>query len=891
MRTLLVPTFLLALLYMACTPKSGPKMVSTAPAQPAEPAAWDTLGKPLSGEEDGEAPAEYSLMDGAEITPEAAPQSDTLPPYNPSHTFEHDLIHTKVELSFDWAKKHANGKATLTLRPWFYATDQVTLDAKNFDIKSVTLLPSQVGAGPGADLKYDYNNEQLTVQLGKTFTRSEEFKLQIVYTAKPDERKVGGSAAITSDKGLYFINADGAIADKPRQIWTQGETESNSCWMPTVDKPNERCTQEMYLTVEDKYKTLSNGVLASSKKNPDGTRTDYWKMDKPHAPYLFMMAIGEYAVVKDKWRGIDVDYYVEPKYEQYARDIYPYTTEMLEFFSTKLGYPYPWQKFSQVVVRDYVSGAMENTTAVIFGEFMQKDRRELLDQHWTNEGIVAHEMFHQWFGDLVTTESWANLTLNEGFANYSEYLWAEHKHGRDEADAHAEEQREGYIFSAADGGHPLIHYGYADRESMFDAHSYNKGGLTLHMLRQEVGDEAFFASLQRYLKKNEYTDVEAHELRMAFEDVTGRDLNWFWNQWFFSAGHPNLEINYQWDEGSKKMRVTIAQTQDADNKVPYIFEMPLAVDLYDASGKARRERIRVTKRTQTFEFDAPAQPALVNVDADKTLLCVKTDNHTPEEFAFLYRNGKNYFDRAEALEALKSEKTALAKQVFAEALADKSRHLRQKAAQRADLDNPATLATLLRLSESDPDPQVRATALTALGKTGDKQYAATMQKYLGAEQPFSVVGAALAALARLDPQAALGVAKSFENDDSDGIIQTLSELYGNNPSRENLPFFEKKMDKTDYMGAFAFFDNYQKTLTSIGDPALLDAGVDRLKAISTDSKTSLFRRFGATKAIADIRKHCEEKGDSARATALGKLIDQIKEQETDTTLKLYYGMF
>ena len=885
MRKLFLPTFLLAFLYIACTPKTGSKTATTVPTPPTEPAAWDTLGKPLTGEDD-EAPAEYNLMDGAEITPEAAEMSDTLPPYNASHTFEHDLIHTKVELSFDWVKKRANGKATLTLRPWFYATDKVTLDAKNFDIKSVTF------DGKADALKYDYNNEQLTVQLGKTFTRTEEFKIAITYTAKPDEREAfGGSAAITSDKGLYFINADGATPDKPRQIWTQGETESNSFWMPTVDKPNERCTQEMYITVEDKYKTLSNGLLISSKKNTDGTRTDYWKMDKPHAPYLFMMAIGEYAVVKDKWRGIDVDYYVEPKFEQYARDIYPHTTEMLEFFSNKLGYAYPWQKFSQVVVRDYVSGAMENTTAVIFGEFMQKDRRALLDNHWTNEGIVAHEMFHQWFGDLVTTESWANLTLNEGFANYSEYLWAEHKHGREEAEAHEQDEREGYIFSAADGGHPLIHFGHGSREDMFDAHSYNKGGATLHMLRTEVGDEAFFAALQRYLKKNEYTDVEAHELRLAFEDVTGRDLNWFWNQWFYAAGHPNLEINYGWDEATKKASVTISQTQAAENKVPYIFELPLAVDIYDASGKSRREQIRVTKRSQTFLFDAPAQPAFVNVDANKTLLCVKTDNHSPEEFAFLYRNGKNYLDRSEALEALKTEKTALASQIFSEALADKSRHLRQKAIQRADLDNSATLTTLSKLADSDPDPQVRATALTSLAKTGDKQYAATMQKYLGTEQPYSVVGAALAGLAKLDPQAAIGIAKSFENDESDGIIQTLSELYGNNPSRDNLPFFEKKMAKVDYMGAFAFFDNYQKSLVGINDPTLIDAGVDKLKAISMDAKTSLFRRFGATKAIADMRKVFEEKGNTAKAEALGKLIEQIKEQETDATLKLYYGMF
>ncbi|HMX40657.1 MAG TPA: M1 family metallopeptidase, partial [Saprospiraceae bacterium] len=595
MRHFLFPTILMTFLHLACTPKPGSKMVSTPPAPPAETVTWDTIGKPVLGEDDEEAPAEYNLMDGAEVRPQSAPMADTLPRYQASHTFEHDLIHTKVELSFDWAKKRANGRATLTLRPWFYATDRVTLDAKNFDIKSVTF------EGKTEPLRYDYDNAQLTVHLGKTFTRTDEYKISITYTAKPDEREnFGGSAAITGDKGLYFINADGADPNKPRQIWTQGETESNSYWMPTVDKPNERCTQEMYLTVEDKYKTLSNGLLISSKKNADGTRTDYWKMDRPHAPYLFMMAIGEYAVVKDKWRGIDVDYYVEPKYEAYARDIFPYTPEMLEFFSNKLGYPYPWQKFSQVVVRDYVSGAMENTTAVIFGEFMQKNKRELLDNHWSNEGIVAHEMFHQWFGDLVTTESWSNLTLNEGFANYSEYLWAEYKHGRDEADAHEREQREGYIFSAADGGHPLIHFGYDDREAMFDAHSYNKGGAVLHMLRQEVGDEAFFVALQRYLKKNEYSDVESHELRLAFEDVTGRDLNWFWNQWFFAAGHPNLEINYQWDEGSKQANVTIAQTQEAVNGVPYVFDLPLAVDIYEPSGKVRREQIRVTRRTQTF---------------------------------------------------------------------------------------------------------------------------------------------------------------------------------------------------------------------------------------------------------------------------------------------------
>lgn len=885
MRKLFLPALLAAfVLYTACTPKSGSQMASTpTPAQ--EPVAWDTMGKPLMGEEEAEEPIEYASMNEVEVMPEKPQEPDTLLPYNPSHTFEHDLLHTKIEISFDWAQKRANGTATLTMRPWFYPTDKVMLDAKNFDIKSVTF------DGKPDPLKYDYNNEQLTINLGKMYTRNDEFKVKIQYTAKPEEREsIGGSAAISQDKGLYFINADGADKDKPMQIWTQGETESNSFWFPTVDKPNERCTQEMYITVEQKFKTLSNGVMVSSKKNADGTRTDYWKMDKPHAPYLFMMAIGEYAVVKDKWRGIDVDYYVEPKFEPYARDIYPYTTEMLEFFSNKLGYAYPWSKFSQVVVRDYVSGAMENTTAVIFGEFMQKNKRELLDDHMTNEKVVAHEMFHHWFGDLVTTESWSNLTLNEGFANYSEYLWLEHKHGKDEADFHEMQERQGYIFSAAGGGHPLIHFGYDNREDMFDAHSYNKGGAILHMLRNQIGDDAFFTALQRYLKKHELTDVEAHELRLAFEDVTGQDLNWFFNQWFFSAGHPNLDINYGWDESAKKATVTIAQTQEGEG-VTRIFDLPLTVDIYDASGKVTHERIRLTKRSQTFSFDAPTRPALIDADASRTLLAVKRDNHTPEEWAFMYRNAPQFLARWEALEALGEDKSGMAQQVFELALKDKFYGIRQKALQHVDPEKAEVLSTIAEMADKDTDPGVKATAIQILGESGDKKYMPLIQKGLGTDQPYSVVGAALSALTQLDPQAAVAASKVLQNDDSDAIVPVLTELYGENPDRSNLPFFEQKIDKVDYMGAFSFFDNYQKVLVGIGDMEIISNGIDRFKNIALDGTTSQWRRFGATKAIADIRNYYKEKGEMEKVTALRTLLGEIKEKETDATLKMYYNMF
>ncbi|MFN7832769.1 MAG: M1 family metallopeptidase [Bacteroidota bacterium] len=862
------------LLFAACTPKAARNGLGR-PDRVTEPGVYDTIGKPVTGEDD----IVYDFEEPAAINP------DSLPPYNPAHTLEIDLIHEKVEISFDWTKRRANGRATLVMKPWFYSTDRVSLDAKNFDIDKVTFV------GQGVSLKYDYDNEKLTVYLGRKYTRKDTFALEITYLAKPEERdEFGGSDAITSDKGLYFINADGSDPEKPRQIWTQGETESNSFWMPTVDKPNERCTQEMYITVDDKYKTLSNGLLISSVKNSDGTRTDYWKMDKPHAPYLFMMAVGEFAVVKDKWRGIDVDYYVEPKFEPQAREIYPNTVEMLEFFSGKLNYPYPWQKYSQVVVRDYVSGAMENTTAVIFGEFMQKSARELRFDSETNEKVVAHEMFHHWFGDLVTTENWANLTLNEGFANYSEYLWFEHKHGREAADNHLMNEQQGYIESAYGGGHPLIHYGYNSREDMFDAHSYNKGGCVLHMLRLQLGDEAFFEALNRYLINNKYTAVEVDELRMAFEEVTGQDLHWFFDQWFIGAGHPVLDISYGWEENVKKASVTIRQSQEGD-KVTRVFNLPLAVDIYDAAGNAVRHNIRVVKREQTFYFDLPGKPALVNVDADKGLLCDKTDNHTPEEWAFMYRYAPLFRDRVEALTGLQNAESELTETVSKEALKDSSKVIRRMAIGALNPADPALLADIIRMAESDTDSDIRAACIDYLGRLKEPAYRPVFEKGLSPDLPNNVIGASLNGLAALDPAAAAKAGKILEQADTDDFVAILSDLYCLVPDTANLHFFESKFDKPDGYDAFSFFDNYKKLLLSINNTDILDAGVTRLSDVSKDMKQSVWRRFACTKAISDIRKKYDEEGDRQREARMKMIIREIMDSETDPMLKQYYAEF
>lgn len=883
-----VPFITAAFVFVLGCHRGAQKSQTASPTKPEEPTSWVDV-KPLMGEEDTTLVVEQVILDPIEVNPSRATDPDTLSPYNPSFTQRHDLIHTRIDISFDWAKRRANGKATLTLRPWFYSTDQLELDAKNFDIQLVELEKTK------QPLVYKYDNERLIIQLDRIYNRQEVFSVVIQYTAKPEERTAGGSAAITSDKGLYFINPDGKEPGKPRQIWTQGETESSSFWFPTIDKPNERCTQEMYITVDQQYKTLSNGLLVKSVKNTDGTRTDYWKMDQPHAPYLFMMAIGDFSVVKDVWRGKEVSYYVEPAYERYARDIFPHTPEMLSFFSQKLNYEYPWSKYAQVVVRDYVSGAMENTTAVLFGEYMQKTKRELLDDHLTNEKVVAHEMFHHWFGDLVTTESWANLTLNEGFANYSEYLWLEHKYGKDLADWHLQQEQQGYFAMASDGGHPLIHYGYEHREDMFDAHSYNKGGCVLHMLRQYVGDEAFFAAINSYLKRNEYTSVEVDELRIAFEDLTGMDLNWFFNQWFLGAGHPELDISYRWDAEESQMEVTIEQVQQAENGVSRIFRLPMTVDIY-LDSIVERKSIEVTKRKQIFRFPLKMVPKLVNVDADKTLLCVKTDRHTPSEWMYLYENGKCFRDRMEAFESLvqatDSLSKSLASNMLLKALNDKSAVIRGMALSMVDPREEKVALQVAKLAASETEPTVRASAISTLGTLRDRSYLPVLFAALEGEQAYSIVGAALSAMVSIDSSAALLAARKLESDSSLALVTILAGIYAQHSDPVLLPWYRRHLNKVDQMAAFEFFDQYQSFLFRLNDVKELDVAVEQWKKIAlTPEENSEWRRFAAAKSIVFTRNFFGERMDEERVKYLDQLFDEIKEREKSETLRMYYGLF
>ncbi len=555
-----------------------------------------------------------------------------------------DLKHMDLEISFNWEKEQVFGNAILRLSPYFYPTNEIVLDAYNMDVKDLSLN----GALP---LNYTNQYGQLIIKLDRTYSRDEDILLHIQYVANPSLGQVV-EAGRQSDLGLYFINSDQSNPEKPMQIWSQGETQYNSRWFPTVDQPNERYTHDIKITVADRFATLSNGYLVSSNKYDKLTRTDHWRMDDEHAPYLTMIAVGEFAVVNDQWNGKPLMYFVEKDYEAYAQKIFNHTPEMLTYFSDLTGVAYPWDKYAQMVVRDFVAGAMENTTAVTFGEFVQKTDVELIDNH--NDDIVAHELFHHWFGDYVTCESWANLTLNEAFANYSEYLWTDFKYGQEEADYKRRQELYGYLYQAKNQGtHPLIDYHYSDKENMFDAHSYNKGGLVLHMLRAEIGDDAFFAGMQKYLKDNAGSAVEVDELRMAYEEVTGRDLQVFFNQWFLSSGHPELNIQYTIE--ADKVIIDVEQVQSLESSIA-VFDIPLEFDIYDINGKVVRQAVRMTKRKQSYELSSMGRDIdWINFDPAHTLLAEFQENKTKEDYIKELNHAKRQYDQNEALEKLAEE--------------------------------------------------------------------------------------------------------------------------------------------------------------------------------------------------------------------------------------------
>jgi len=793
-----------------------------------------------------------------------------VPYYHATAPKINDLIDTKLDVKFDYQHSHLIGKEWVTLKPHFYPTDSVRLDAKWMDIKTIGVMEN----GKVVPLKYHYEDSlSVAIQLDRTYKNNERYVLYIDYVARPND--VHTKPGFKYDgKGLYFVNPLGNEPGKPTQIWTQGEAESSSCWFPTIDKPDQKTTEQVSMTVPAKYTTLSNGLLISQKTNTDGTRTDTWKQSLPHCPYLFMMAVGEFKIYKDKWRNKEVNYYLEPAYFPYAKQIFGQTPEMMELFSKALGVDFAWEKYAQVVVRDYPLGAMENSSATLHGDYVQKSPWDLIDDPNGSGGTtIAHELFHQWFGDLVTCESWSNETLNESFAVFGEKYWNEKKYGKDDGDAKRYDELQAYLNNGTAYKQALTPFVYTDEEGVNGSNIYDKGGLVLSMLRNYLGDDAFFKGLGLYLKTHAFKNAEVQDLRLAEEEISGQDLNWFFNQWYYGAGHPVLDIAYQWNEADHTEKVFISQKQEGQ-----IFHVPIAVDLY-AGGKAVRKQVWLTQKTDTLTFNLAAKPDLVNVDADKILITKKTDHKTLQEFSYQYHHAPLYLDRLEALNAaIIHETSEQGLGIVLAAMKDKYHGLRIKAIRSLKMDSTevakAALPILADLAVNDVNYPVRAAAIGVLGKTKSKDYLSIYKTSLSSPS-YTVKGAALIAQNSTDPEAAFKSAKSMEADGKGQLGQAIVTIYASNGSDKEWPYVIDSYGKSTVQQKFNLIQGpFTQMICSLNNKEYVQQGINAIKDLAVS-----FKRFNIAPKLITALQQIEEArkklNDTESASAAEKAISEI----------------
>jgi aminopeptidase N len=774
--------------------------------------------------------------------------------YRATSTKTHQLVHTKLDVQLDFENAQLYGKEWLTLYPYFYPAQQVTLDAKGMEIKTVALVQGNTTV----PLKYTYDKEKLNIVLNKTYQAQEKYTLYFEYISKPEELDVKGSAAIMDAKGLYFINPGNKIPNKPVQVWTQGETESNSVWFITIDKPNQQTTQELSMTVPDSFVTLSNGLLVHQKKNSNGTRTDTWKLDIPHAPYLFFMGAGMFEIIKDKpFKSKEISYYVEKPYAPYAKEIFGNTAEMLQFFEDFTGVPYIWPKYAQIVCRDYVSGAMENSTAVIHQYNAYQNNRELADGNsW--EETIAHEAFHHWFGNIVTTESWSNLTINESFANYSEYLWLEYKYGKDKADEHAMKDRESYI-NGKNGNKDLVRFYYDDKEDMFDAVSYNKGGRILHMLRHYVGDDAFKKALQLFLTRYKHQPVEAVQLRLAFEEVTGIDLNWFWNQWYFGSGHPKLQIDYKFDDAKQKALLTVRQTQRGN-----AFILPVKIAVYQ-NDKPLMYDVWLTQKTDSFSFDYTEgkKPSLILFDPERVLLAEIKDNKSEAYYIQQWKLGKSYENRKDAITYFAENSVP----EIAKGLVDPYAGIRAYTIEQIEKtpykDDKVVLKAIEELAQKELNKNVKATAIRFLANRKEAQYMKLFTTTLE-DISYSVAGESLRGIYMLNNNSGVHQARSHGADAKGILASQVLKILTEAKQPEDFTFIANAYDQMplgdEKISTTVTFIRYMEKLDNVNQ---IKTGIDYVIKMR-DQIPAIYKSYVDEFLKMELKTLADKKGNTIR---------------------------
>ncbi|MBE9065902.1 M1 family metallopeptidase [Leptolyngbya cf. ectocarpi LEGE 11479] len=656
------------------------------------------------------------------------------PHYNPDRPGQ--VEHIALDLDFDIPKKSYSGTCTITLNPVRNGVDSLTLDAVSLTITSVT-----IGDEPQP---FDYDGEQLHIHLTKPTLAGQAIALTIAYAVKEPQR------------GIYFIAPDEHYPDKPHQVWTQGEDEDSRFWFPCFDYPGQLATSEVRVRVPKKYFALSNGDLISTED--DGKAKIYhWKLDKVHPSYLMTLAIGEYDSIETEWRGRPVRYYVAKGRKDQIQLTMGKTPQMMERFSQVFGYDYPFSNYDQACPADFIFGGMENTTTTLLTDRCLLDKRAAID-NLRSETLVAHELAHQWFGDLIVINHWSHAWVKEGMATYSEVLWLEEAYGRDEAMYyHLNHARDYLAEDASRYRRPLVTHIYREPIELYDRHIYEKGSCVYHMIRQALGDELFTKTLQTLLTDNAHSTVETVDVLRAIDKATGKNLRYLFDQYVYRGGHPDYSVTYSWDSDSNLAKLMVTQTQVADGKSQVqegLFDLKIPIGFGYGTGKTvdvQTVTVRIHERQQAFYFPLQKKPDFISFDVgNHTLKTIQLEyplkelqaqlQHDPDPISRLY--AAKAIAKKGTLEAVKTLSAALVNDAFWAVRAEVAEAL-------ATIQLDQAVTGLLKGLE-DKHPKVRRAVVNALaGVKTVESYKALKSVVEKGDKSYYVESAAAMALGKV----------------------------------------------------------------------------------------------------------------------------------------------
>ncbi|MFO0908490.1 MAG: M1 family metallopeptidase [Isosphaeraceae bacterium] len=584
-----------------------------------------------------------------------------------------DVRHIKAQVTLDPRAKDGAGEirgtVTHTMAPLYAGLTTLTLDCGSELQVAKIAIRTRNQSRP---LKFERQAEdKLAISLETPFAAGEVFDLEITYQGTPQQ-------------GLYLIQPDAVEPGRPVCFWTQGEPDETRHWLPCYDFPNDKATSEMVATVPKPLRVLSNGTLVETKENADGTVTDHWKMDTPHASYLISLVASEFTIAHDKYGELPVDYYVTRNHDEAtARRALGKTPAMMAFFEKVTGQKYPYPKYAQAFVPDFTMGGMENISATTLNEFVLGDEISYLERD--ADGLVAHELAHQWFGDLVTCRDWPHLWLNEGFASYFDPLFAEHDRGEAAFRLRMESVLRGYLAGDNFQRRPIVEPRYRRTMELFDGVTYSKGACVLHSLRGLVGDDAWWKAIKHYVARHREQVVETDDLRRAFEEITGRDLGWFFEQWVFKAGHPELKARWRYEKEDQTLRLTVEQVQNLNEQTP-LFRLPTIVEIDDGSSTTTT-KIVIDGKLHEFVIPVKNEPRMVQIDPKGWLIKELDFDKPVSEWAYQLEHARDVLGRMDAARALAKAK-----------------------------DDPAAIAASgagLVLREKDPSPRLAMVNLIA----------------------------------------------------------------------------------------------------------------------------------------------------------------------------------